>query len=449
MDDGYDVYFVAVEGLADKSDDVQFIELIAGAMELPDESRNGLDALAEEITKKCAKKPVLLLIDNYENVDEAKGRGVISRLTGVKCLHMIVTSRIPAGIPIIEQVIVLPPLEVNAGERRNAELVKFLKDSDSYRLLEACVRPLGGMDEWEVDEANAEHVKSVLETTSGIPLAIDLVAGRMDTYSWKEAAETLRESFDLMNDLMQIQEENREGLPYPERHLSMEACLNWSYNKLLEPAQRLFRAISLFANGFEVSQVKDCYETLFRDSREQTMRARLEEIKKSSLLSVTEGRWGFLPIVHRYARALNNEDEKKSEVEKAFITYWDNFVEKYSSSEEQRRNNLTLLEKEHGHLIEFLNLLSANNKYHDKYIANTLEISEFWGIERMWGVGIHHLNSAMEIGREKAKTHPDAYMLDFACTCNNLAILLSDMGDDDGAKTLYEEVEDIRKRAKS
>ncbi|MEO5361246.1 MAG: tetratricopeptide repeat protein [Nitrospirota bacterium] len=279
-------------------------------------------------------------------------------------------------------------------------------------------------------EADARHVRSVLETTCGIPLAIELVASRMGgSLTWQEAAETLKQSFELMA--------VPDGESSKDKHSNMEACLNWSCERLSEPAQMLFRAISLFANGFSTSLVENCYGKLFGDKRQ--IRDSLEEILASSLISFIDDKWSFLPIVHRYAKDLLKSDDNKLIVEVVFISYWGSFVGEKISSEEKVMENLQLLEQEHGHLTEFLNLLLANQDYHDMYILITNAIQGFWQIEKMWGDSINYLERAIETAKNKAEKDPDEYQPYVAMTSNNLANLLQNKGNMDGAKELYEE----------
>ncbi|MEO5359236.1 MAG: tetratricopeptide repeat protein [Nitrospirota bacterium] len=433
-DDDYDKFFIALDNLNESSDETQIAGLIADSAGLPKDSGKSLKELTAAIQRECQKKPMLLLLDNYESLDSGKGRKVVAGLVKVDLLKILLTSRKAAGVVNIEKVKELKPFELKTDDMKKDELVKILKSSDSYKLLEARVRLQ--MENLEVTEADVEHVKSVLEMTCGLPLAIELVASNMNSYSWSETAESLQESFKLMG----IDQNLCEGQPCPKRHLSMKACLNWSYNKLSEQAQRLFRALSLFANGFEVKLVDDCYSALFNiNGRAESLRSLLVEIQKSSLISCINGRWSFLPIVHRHGKDLLNDDKNKPEIEAAFISYWDNFVEEYSSDDIKRMNNLKQLEHEHGHLTEFLNLLLDSETNHDRYIENTNNLSGFWYIERMWGDSIRYLEKAIEIATKKTEIDPDKYQSYVARSCNNLAVLLDDMGDLDGAKPLYNE----------
>ncbi|MBF0458165.1 MAG: tetratricopeptide repeat protein [Nitrospirae bacterium] len=420
----YDVFFAGMDdGLDDKSNDIQIIDKIAKSMKLPDDARKGLAELTAAIRAEYDNAPVLLLIDNYESI-HINGFSVIKELINIERLKMLVTSTIRIGTDV-EQVLDLEPFVSG--------------DPASRELFELRVRRLPGMNNWQLSKLSDDdrgHVNTILEITNGIPLAIELVASRMDSYTCQKMAESLKESLELIA----VREGDRKKQSGPKRHLSMEECLEWSYEKLSKPAQMLFRSVSLLANGFEAELVEKCYGTLFKKKKGKAIQDLLEEIQSSSLINFNDdGKWRFQPIVHRYGKELLNRDKNESKIERDFIKYWDNFVREYSSSDEKVGGHLKLLEKNHGHLIEFLNLLYENELYHDMYIKRANNLNGFWHIERMWGASIHYLKSVLEIAINKAVKGRDKYQPYVAGTRNNLAALLSDMGDMNGAKKLYEE----------
>ncbi|MBF0554386.1 MAG: tetratricopeptide repeat protein [Nitrospirae bacterium] len=422
IEDEYDVFFIAMDKLNDKSSELQIIGQIAQSMKLQGDAPKNLAELKAAIKAECEKTPVLLLIDNYESIDK-NGFNVIKELTDIERLTILLTSTLLVGIDI-GKALELKPFDLNT--------------SDSYQLFELRVRRLTGKDKWKVPDVDEEHVKSILEITDGIPLAIELVASRMNSYTCQQVAESLKKSLELIA----VRKGDREKQLGPKRHLSIEECLYWSYEKLSPSARMLFRAVSLFANGFEVALVEDCYRKLFPKKKCNSIQYLLEEIQASSLISFDDdGKWRFLPIVHRYGKELlnNNKNISAIEIEKAFISYWDKFVKKYSSSDEKVQSNLYRLEKEHGHLIEFLNLLRENEENYDIYVVNTNYLSGFWETKKMWGDSLDYLKSALEIARSKANKDSAKYQLVVAITCGTLANLLNNVGDMYGAKKHYEE----------
>jgi hypothetical protein len=82
----------------------------------------------------------------------------------------------------------------------------------------------------------------VCERVDGLPLAIELAAGRLRTMTARELAAVLGHGLDLL-----------EGGPRATpRHRSLRSVIDWSYEQLDEPARRLFEALSVFAGAFEL-----------------------------------------------------------------------------------------------------------------------------------------------------------------------------------------------------
>jgi predicted ATPase len=74
----------------------------------------------------------------------------------------------------------------------------------------------------------------------GLPLAIELAAGRLSTFSVHDLLDRLDRSLDLLGD----------GRPSSDaRHRTLRATLAWSYELLSEDEQRLFRHLSVFVDG--------------------------------------------------------------------------------------------------------------------------------------------------------------------------------------------------------
>ena len=87
----------------------------------------------------------------------------------------------------------------------------------------------------------AEAVEEVCRHLDGLPLAVELAAARVRVLSVAEIARRLEDRFGLL----------RGGArDAPERHRTLQAVVDWSWN-LLDPAGRAaMRALSVFPTGF-------------------------------------------------------------------------------------------------------------------------------------------------------------------------------------------------------
>jgi predicted ATPase len=98
-----------------------------------------------------------------------------------------------------------------------------------------------------LDDANREPIRRLLEEVDGLPLAIELSAGRLRTLSPTQLAERLDDASSLLT-----------GGPRdsPRRHRALHDAIAWSYRLLSADEQELFRALSVFRGGFELDAVE-------------------------------------------------------------------------------------------------------------------------------------------------------------------------------------------------
>ena len=78
----------------------------------------------------------------------------------------------------------------------------------------------------------------------GLPLAIELAAAQLRTRSLLELTTQLETRYDS-----QLALADRRTRTLPDRHHTMRAAIDWSYQLLAPEEQALFRAMSVFAGG--------------------------------------------------------------------------------------------------------------------------------------------------------------------------------------------------------
>ena len=92
-----------------------------------------------------------------------------------------------------------------------------------------------------VSEANAPAIAHVCHRLDGIPLALELAAARCRQMSVERIAEELDDRFHLLTGGA------RTVLP---RQQTLAASVDWSYDRLDEVEQVLFRRLGVFAGSF-------------------------------------------------------------------------------------------------------------------------------------------------------------------------------------------------------
>ena len=87
----------------------------------------------------------------------------------------------------------------------------------------------------------AAVVARLVRRLDGMPLAIELAAARVEALSVAELADRLDDRFGLLTAGDRLA---------PDRHRSLAATVEWSYQLLDERERRVFRALSVFPGRF-------------------------------------------------------------------------------------------------------------------------------------------------------------------------------------------------------
>jgi DNA-binding SARP family transcriptional activator len=162
--------------------------------------------------------PVLLVLDNCEHVVGGTADLVHALVSLSKDLRVLTTSRAPLGLSS-ESVYLLPELDLPT----TAEL---------FGQRARAARP--GAD------LPAQAVRELCGRLDGLPLAAELAAARVRVMSVAEIARRLDDGFAVLQG---------GGRDSPQRHRTMHAVIDWSWN-LLEPGgQAAMRALSVFPGG--------------------------------------------------------------------------------------------------------------------------------------------------------------------------------------------------------
>ena len=288
-----------------------------------------------------APRTLLLVLDNCEHLLGASATLADALLRSAPGLTVIATSREALRIPG-EVVFPVPSLAIPDPEQRLA-----LSDLLRYEAVRLFVeRASAAAPGFALDVENAADVARICFRLDGLPLALELAAGRLGALSPAAIAARLEDRFRLL----------RSGSrTAPTRQQTLEATLQWSHD-LLEPDERiLFRRLAVFAGGFELAAVERvCTGDGVDAEGGADVLARLVE---KSLVSVDEHgrerRYRLLETVRIYARERLAEAGETSAIA-ARHAEW-----ALALAEQQRES--PLLDRESANLRAALDTLAARD----------------------------------------------------------------------------------------
>ncbi|MGW0828578.1 ATP-binding protein [Streptomyces sp. NPDC002845] len=230
--------------------------------------------------------PALLVLDNCEQVIRGAADLVRALVSSSKDLRVLATSRAPLGLTS-EAVYALPELGLDTSVELFTQRAR-------------AARP--GV------ELPPDAVAGLCRHLDGLPLAMELAAARVRVLSVPEIARRLGDRFALL----------RGGArDAPERHRTLHAVVEWSWNLLADDARAALRTLSVFPGGFSGEAAE---QVLGEDAL-----LLLEQLADQSLLTVADTpvgvRFRMLEAVREFSAARRAEAGEEEETIGRFLAW--------------------------------------------------------------------------------------------------------------------------------
>ncbi|MGO9456555.1 MAG: adenylate/guanylate cyclase domain-containing protein [Acidimicrobiales bacterium] len=208
-------------------------EAIASALGAQQQSGQ---ALRESLLSFLRTKRLLLVLDNCEHLLDLVAALVEDMTGGAPDLTVLATSREALRVAG-EQVVAVPSLTVpdeatGIDELASAPAVRLFVD-----------RARAGRPDFTLGPENATEVAHLCRRLDGVPLAIELAAARARTMTPDEIASRLDQRFRLLTGGTRTA---------ANRHQTLRAAIDWSYDLLADNEKALFSRLSVFAGGFDL-----------------------------------------------------------------------------------------------------------------------------------------------------------------------------------------------------
>jgi predicted ATPase/transcriptional regulator with XRE-family HTH domain len=223
------VYFVSLAPIADPE---LVVATIAAELGL---GEDGSQQLVKQLTQYLQHKRLLLVLDNFEQV-LAAGVGLAELLVACPQLKILVTSRASLQIRGEQQ---FPLLPLGLPPQETPESIERLLIYPAVTLFldrAGAIKP--GVT---LTSENAAAICAICTDLDGLPLAIELMAARINLFPPQTMLDWLRQSR-----LHLLRGGTRD---MPPRHRTLSDAIQWSYNLLDHQEQVVFARLSVFVNG--------------------------------------------------------------------------------------------------------------------------------------------------------------------------------------------------------
>jgi len=243
------------------------------------------------------EKKLLLILDNFEHLI-AGAELVADILTNAPQVKVLVTSRERLNLQG-ETLLELRGMEVPdeaAGEIEGYSSVQLF--------LQGARRVLPS---FSLSEEDKTCVARVCQLVEGMPLGILLAATWVRLLSCPEIVQEIEQSLDFLTTTLR---------DLPERHRSLRAVFDYSWNLLSEQERVALSRLSVFRGGFQ------------RDAASQVAGVSLpiltSLVDKSLVLRVMTGRYDLHEVVHQYAE--EKLRESPAEEARTHDRHWDYYA---------------------------------------------------------------------------------------------------------------------------
>ncbi|KRA37740.1 MULTISPECIES: LuxR C-terminal-related transcriptional regulator [unclassified Nocardioides] len=210
---------------------------IAAALGLEGRSTRAAAAVTVEYLRG---RSTLLLLDNCEHVVDAVAILADTLLRTCPDLKILATSREPLRIQG-EAIHAVQPL--SAPRRGDGSP---LQGYEAVELFLERARAL--VPDMEVTPENRDAIATIVARLEGIPLAIELAAGRLRAMTPQEMERNLTEHWELLS---------RGSRTAPQRQRTMAACIEWSFDLCTATEKELWARLSVFADGFGIDAARE------------------------------------------------------------------------------------------------------------------------------------------------------------------------------------------------
>ena len=235
--------------------------------------------MSQQVTLFLQDKQLLLVLDNFEHLLEATPY-VADLLSLCPDLSVLVTSRVPLRLRA-EQILPLTPL------------------------------PLAD---------------AICERLDRLPLAIELAAMHVNTFSLPELYDRLTHRLALLRD---------GPRDLPTRQQTMEEAIAWSYELLSEKEQQCFQALGVFVGGWTLEAAEAVCQTGEEKTPEETILA-LAALVDASLVQgdiplAGPARFGMLELMREYALQRLHAAGEEESYQRRHAAYYAQLAERASS----------------------------------------------------------------------------------------------------------------------
>ncbi len=280
------VYFV---GFGSVSDPAMVPAAIAESMGIRETGGRPFIDLLKQYLRECDPMPVLLLLDNLEQILPASSF-VVELLEAARTLKVLVTSRAALRVYGEHEFPVLPLPLPDPGQFHSLDAL-----ASNPAVILFAQRAAAVKSGFSLTAENAPVVAEICSRVDGLPLAIELAASRVKMLPVYAMLPRLQSRLQLLTD---------GARDLPQRQQTMRKTIDWSYDLLNQAEQKLFRRLGVFWGGCTLEAAEAVCDT-GNDLGTETLEVMSSLVDQSLIQQIDPGkdepRFRMLETIREYS----------------------------------------------------------------------------------------------------------------------------------------------------
>ncbi len=410
------VCFVALEAVTARE---QVAPTILAALGLDDEHRSP----AAHLTESLRGRQLLLVLDNFEQVQEAAGL-VSELMAAAPLVAALVTSRSPLQIYGEHERAVAPLALPDLARLPVPEELTGIAAPRLFLERARAVRP-----DLALTAEHAAAIATICVHLDGLPLAIELAAARVRAFSPQALLERLRDPLAVLVG------GPRDRSP---RQQTLRGAIAWSDALLTEGERLVFAQAGVFVGGWTL----EAAEAVCTPTPDTPLAESLARLVEASLVTQayavdSEPRFGMLQAIREYARERQRDYGLAHELGGRHAAYYLSFAEAIEPQLKGPAQGVLLmrLEREHDNLRAALGWALEQGEL-ELTLRLCASLWWFWFVRGHLGEGRRWIAAALEL--DAANGQPEAYGRYRLAALNGGGVLAHDQGDYEPAARLLE-----------
>jgi predicted ATPase/DNA-binding winged helix-turn-helix (wHTH) protein len=265
-------------------------------------------------------KRILLILDTCEHLMEATAALTERIFATAPQVHILATSREAFRVEG-EHVYRLEPLAFPPEDPELPAITGALTFPATQLFMERAAATGARLT---LSDAGAGIVARICRKLDGVPLAIELAAGRVGTYGLEQTAALLEERLSL------LWVGQRTA---PPRQQTLKAALDWSYGLLSEVERQVLRQLAVFIGSFTLEAARGVLASATLDQA-RVLGAIDSLVAKSMVVNHGTGtpmRYRLLDTTRAYALEMTVDDVERGELAGRHANYYRRYLEQLAA----------------------------------------------------------------------------------------------------------------------